>query len=91
VDQPYGSVLVDYRFVTWQGIDWLAGPGVATLQETGGVYSLGAVGELRLEFNVGQNPMFFVIGSGYIWRKATVEVPDPANVPFYLALEARTQ
>ena len=68
-----------------------AGSGVATLREDGGLYSLGAIGELRLEFDVGKNPMFFILGTGYIWRQATEDMPDPANVPFYLALGARTQ
>ena len=61
------------------------------LREESGVYSLGGVGELRLEFHVGETPMFLAIGAGYIWREPTEEVPDPANVPFYLALGARTQ
>ncbi len=90
-EQPYGSLMVEYRFMTWQGIDWFAGPGVAMLQEDGGIYSLGAVGELRLEFNAGNNPLFFMVGAGYIWRECTEEMPDPANIPFYLALGARTQ
>ena len=90
-DQPYGSLMVDWRLATWQGIKFYLGPGVATLYEEGGNYSLGAVGEARMEFGVANNPMFFVIGSGYIWRQATEALPDPANVPFYLALGARTQ
>jgi hypothetical protein len=30
--------------------------------------------------------MFFAVGSGYIRCQATQDLPDPANVPFYLAL-----
>ena len=61
------------------------------MQGTGGIYSLGAVGEVRLGFDVGQNPIFFVIDAGHIRREATEDVPDPADVRFHLPLGARTQ
>lgn len=85
-----GALKVLARFSSIWGVHWLAGPGIMAIDE-GGAYALGPVGEFRIEFDSGFNPMYFSVVSGYVWRNATEDNPSPNPVPLEVKLGFRTQ
>ena len=85
-----GDLKVLCRFASTWGVDWLAGPGLMAIEEAG-TYSLGPIGELRLEAMAGANPVQFTVGSGYVWRNATEDNPNPNPVPLWAKIGVRTQ
>jgi len=81
-----GTLKVLGRFSSIWGVDWYAGPGIMAIDEAG-VYALGPVGEFRIEFYTGYNPMYFALMSGYVWRNE----PGANPVPLEVKLGFRTQ
>jgi hypothetical protein len=85
-----GDLKVLARFGSWWGVDWYAGPGIMAIEEAG-TYSIGPIGEFRLEAYTGMNPIQFSFGSGHVWRNATEENPNPNSVPLWAKIGFRTQ
>jgi len=91
----YGSGTGDLkalvRVSSWGGVDWLLGPGIMAIEEEGGIYSLGPIGEFRIEGFAGNNGVQLSCGSGYVWRASTPNNPDPNPVPLWVKFGIRTQ
>ena len=85
-----GDLKVLCRVSSWGGVNWLVGPGLMAIEEAG-TYSLGPIGEFRIEAYAGNNPVQFTAGSGYVWRNGTEDNPNPNPVPLWVKIGVRTQ
>ena len=85
-----GDMKILARFGSWWGVDWLAGPGLMAIEEAG-TYSLGPIGEFRIEAYSGNNPIQISMGAGHVWRNATEDNPNPNPVPLWVKFGIRTQ